>query len=269
MHDASRMKVQAGPAVGRRRSVPSAGVALVAAVLVAGALEIQPVASQAMPARDVSGFWELSFDSRVVPDANLLPTVTRAKIDAHKKADAKAVRWCNLLGVPFTMDSGRPLDIRQGTTAVIIAPENSSAPRYLYLNRSTHVSAEVFDPSTSGDSIARWDGDTLVVDTVGFHPDHGITSIPGGGYRTDSSHLVERFRLLKEGAVLSVTSTWTDPKVFRTPHTYEFRYYRLPADYEPRQWLPCDPFDEVRAKFLEPVVPAKPAVSRAPAARKE
>ena len=67
---------------------------------------------------DISGFWELNFDGRKVPRANLLPTVTRAKIDARAKADAYAIRWCNLLGLPFVMDPGRPLDIRQGMTAV-------------------------------------------------------------------------------------------------------------------------------------------------------
>jgi hypothetical protein len=57
--------------------------------------------------------------------------------------------------------------------------------------------------------------------------------------------------LLKDGSILSVSFTWTDPTVFRTPHSYEFRYQRLPASYEPRQWLSCDPFDEERGKFLE------------------
>ena len=65
--------------------------------------------------------------------------------------------------------------------------------------------------------------------------------------------------LLKEGALLSVTFTWTDPTVFRTPHSYEYRYHRLPATYEPRQWLPCDPYDEDRTKFLEPPRIATPA----------
>src|SRR5262245_55511766 len=100
---------------------------------------------------DISGFWELSFDSRKVPQASLQPGVTRAKIDARAKADAHAIRWCNLLGMPFLMDSGRPLDIRVGSTAVILAPENASAPRYLYLNRTTHISNDIFDPSTNGD----------------------------------------------------------------------------------------------------------------------
>ena len=80
--------------------------------------------------------------------------------------------------------------------------ENSSAPRYLYTNRAAHISEDIFDPSTNGDSIAHWEGDTLVVDTVGFHGQHGITAIPGGGYRTEKSRLVERYRLLKAGAPL-------------------------------------------------------------------
>jgi hypothetical protein len=214
-------------------------------------------AQDAQPGRDISGFWELNFDSRQVPRATLLPTVTRARIDARAKSDAYAIRWCNLLGVPAIMDSGRPLDIRQGATTIIIVPENSSAPRYLYLNRSAHISDDIFDPSTNGDSIARWEGHALLVDTTGFHREHGITAIPGGGFRTEKSRLVERYRLLNDGAVLSVTFTWTDPTVFRTPHSYEHRYHRLPSTYEPRQWLPCDPFDEDRAKFLETTPPEK------------
>jgi hypothetical protein len=204
-------------------------------------------AQDAQAGRDLSGFWELNFDSRKVPRASLVPTVTRARIDARSKGDAYAIRWCNLLGMPFVMDSGRPLDIRQGATAIIVVPENSSAPRYLYLNRSAHISDDIYDPSTNGDSI-------------GFHGEHGITAIPGGGFRTEKSHLVERYRLLKAGAVLSVTFTWTDPTVFRVPHSYEYRYNRLPSTYEPRQWLPCDAYDEERAKFLETAPkPARPA----------
>src|SRR6478735_4794425 len=191
-------------------------------VAAAACLSLAPVvagraAQDARTTPDISGFWELNFDSRRVPRADLLPSVTRAKLAAHAKADAYAIRWCNLLGVPFVMDSGRPLDIRQGATAVIIVPENSSAPRYLYTNRTAHITEDIFDPSTNGDSIAHWDRDTLVVDTVGFHGQHGITTIPGGGYRTEKSRLVERYRLLKEGALLSVMFTWTDPTVFRTP----------------------------------------------------
>jgi len=209
----------------------------------------------------ISGNWELSYDSRKVPRAKLLPTVTRAKVTQHANLDAHATRWCNLMGLPFVMDSGRPIDIREGPTAVMVVAENVPNPRYLYKGRP-HISADIYDPSTLGDSIAHWEGDTLIVDTVGFHPTHGITAIPGGGYRTDKSHLVERFRLLDNGNVLSVTSTWTDKTVFASPQTYEFRYYRLPASYEPRASLPCDPYNQLRADFLgDPTQPKTPAKS--------
>jgi hypothetical protein len=203
----------------------------------------------AAPMRDISGFWVLSFDGRKVPTAKLLLRVTRAMIDLHARRDVHAMRWCNLLGTPFLMDSGSPLDIRQGPTTIVIAPENNPAPRYLYLNRK-HVDPNVYDQSTNGDSIANWEGDTLVVDTVGFHPTRGVTSIPGGGFKTDKSHLVERYRLLENGEVLSVTFTWTDPTVYAAPHAYEFRYRRLPTTYEPVSSWPCDPYNETRAQFL-------------------
>jgi hypothetical protein len=201
---------------------------------------------------DISGYWELPLDGRHIPRPRLASRVTPAMLQAQAQKDAKAIRWCNWVGMPTTMDTGRPLDIRQGTREIVILAESPVTPvRHLYLNRTTHISADVFDATTSGDSIARWDGDTLVVDTTGLEPTHGVTAIPGGGFRTATSHLVERYRLLKNGTLLSVTFTWTDPAVFAAPHSYEFRYQRVERGYEPRPYARCDPFDAERAAFLE------------------
>jgi hypothetical protein len=205
-------------------------------------------ASSTAAARDISGFWALSIDGRKVPQAKLLPRVTKAMLDLHARQDVHAIRWCNPVGLPMMMDSGA-IDIRQGPTTIFMAPESSLVPRYVYLNRK-HISTEIYDPSTSGDSVGAWEGDTLVVDTIGFHPTHGVTSIPGGGFRTDKTHLVERYRLVENGDVLSVRFTWTDPTVFSAPHTYEFRYRRLPPTYEAVSTWPCDPYDQERAQFL-------------------
>lgn len=203
-------------------------------------------------ARDISGFWGLEYDGRKVPPANLLPSVTRSMLDEVAKRDAHNIRWCNLVGMPAAMDMGRPLDIRQGPTTIIMVPEAAPvAPRYVYLNRSHHIDPDVFDPSTNGDSIGRWDDDVLVVDTVGFHEKQGLLAIPGGGYRTPTAHLVERYRLVGNGSVMQVTFTWTDPNMFRTPHTYEFRYVRYPATYEAVTPAGCMPWDPVRSAFFE------------------
>jgi hypothetical protein len=201
---------------------------------------------------DISGYWELPFDGRHVPPARLVPRITAAIRQAHATSDEKAIRWCNWVGMPMTMDTGRPLDIRQGTREIVILAESPVTPvRHLYLDRTTHISKDIFDPTTSGDSIARWDGDTLVVDTIGFEPTHGVTAIPGGGFRTAASHLIERYHLLRDGAVLSVTFTWTDAAMFAVPHSYEFRYQRVERGYEARPYPRCDPFDADRAAFLE------------------
>ena len=209
----------------------------------------QPIVAQRSP--DVSGFWELSFDSRRVPAANLVADVTPAVLARQSERDAHAIRWCNFLGLPSGMDSPRPINIRQGRREIVINFETVVTPRHLYF-RSSHPDMDIFDPTTNGDSIARWEGDTLIVDTMGFDGAKGVTMIPGGGYRTSDSHLIERFRLLNDGAVLSVTFTWEDATVFRTPHTYEFRYVRAPRLYEAQPPLPCNPFDELRTRFLLP-----------------
>jgi hypothetical protein len=206
--------------------------------------------SAAPRARDISGFWELSIEGSNVPAAALAPGVTRAVLDEQAKKDAHAIRWCNILGLQHAMGSSRPIDIRQGARMIVIATEVNAATRYLYLHRRTHINRDEFDPTTNGDSIARWEGNVLVVDTVGFDGNKGMTAIPGGGFRTADSHLVERYRLLNNGSILAVTFTWEDPKVFRTPQTYEFRYHRLPQSYEPRPPLACDPFDQERTRFL-------------------
>jgi hypothetical protein len=209
------------------------------------------VASGCMAASDISGFWALRFDSKNVPMAELSPKFTKAALDAHLRKDADAIRWCNHLGVPFVMDdpSSGPIDIRQGRVEVAVVSNVVSVARHLYIDGRKHVNPDAFDPTTSGDSVGRWEGDTLIVDTIGIAGNRGITSIPGGGFRTDKSHLVERYRLLEGGKQLSVTFTWDDPDVFRVPHTYQYIYYRAPAGSEGGT-LACNPFDEQRTSFL-------------------
>ena len=217
-------------------------------ILFAVVLMLREPSAQGSP--DISGFWELSFDSRHVPTASLAPAVTPAVLAKQADQDGSAIRWCNFLGLPMAMGSPRPINIRQGRREIVINFETVATPRHLYF-RSAHANMDVFDPTSNGDSIARWEGDTLVVDTIGFDGAKGVTAIPGGGYRTSDSHLIERYRLMSGGTVLSVTFTWEDPRVFRTPHSYEFRYVRAPRLYEAQPPLACNPFDEARAAFLE------------------
>jgi len=203
---------------------------------------------------EFGGFWQLPPDAREgrnVPDAVLAAGVTRAKLATVEAADRETIRYCDQIGTPATMGLGTVYEIRVSPKFMVIMTEYGAAQnRWIYLNRSTHIAKDAYEPSLNGDSIGRWEGDTLVVDTTMFNAERGILSIPGGGFRTEDSKLVERFKMLKNGQVLQLISTWTDAKVFRTPHTYEYRYNKVPNTYEPHPTAPCDQYDDQRAAFL-------------------
>jgi len=216
-----------------------------AAVIVCSSLNAQD-AKNATP--NLSGYWQLQFDSRNVPRAKLTPQAASANQEELTKRDMFEVRWCHAFGVPYLMGTS-PLQIAQNRTgreiAVVFSTRNPG--RHIYLDRQ-HPNSETFDATSNGHSIGKWEGDTLIVDTIGFG-EEGLTAIPGGGRRTKDAHLVERFKLIAGGSQLSVDSTWTDPNTFTQPHTYEFRYHRLPKGFEMPN-VDCDPADEARGKFL-------------------
>jgi hypothetical protein len=203
---------------------------------------------------ELGGFWQLPPDvreGRNVPDAALAVGVTRAKLAAIDQKDREAVRYCDQIGMPAAMGLGTVYELRISPKFMVILTEYGAAQnRWIYLNRSTHIDKDAYEPSLNGDSIGHWEGDTLVVESTMFSGEHGIFAIPGGGFRTEDSKLVERFKMLKNGQVLQLISTWTDPKVFKTPQTYEYRYNRIPNTYEPHPSSPCDQYDDQRVAFL-------------------
>lgn len=208
-----------------------------------------PAAQRGGAASPVSmtGAWELPYDGRSVPIASLTPAAV-ADDKERMRHDVLAIRFCHLVGLPLLMDYGGPIFIVQGTHEVAITGDGvPSHARHIYFDID-HPNMDTFDPQVVGHSIGKWEGDTLVADTIGFS-DRGVTRIPGGGVRTESSHLVERYRLLDGGRRLSVTFRWEDPAVFAQPHTYEFIYSRAPLGTSARP-VRCDAADETRARFL-------------------
>jgi hypothetical protein len=209
--------------------------------------------------RDLSGYWLLPpdpRDGRHMPDAALLPSLTRQRLAEVAAKDKETVRYCHQIGLPAAMGLGSPYNIRISSSLMVILTEYAPAQnRFIYLNRKEHIPDEAYDRGVYGDSIAHWEGNVLVVDTTMFTPDRGILSIPGGGFRTANSKLVERFQLLKNGQVLQLVSTWTDPGVFKGSHTYEYRYNRMPRDYDGRLGSGCDPYDDERVAFLSKAKP--------------
>jgi hypothetical protein len=90
------------------------------------------------------------------------------------------------------------------------------------------------DPTWMGDSIGHWEGDTLVVDTVGFNDKTEIS-----GYRhTEALHIVERFRRPDYGSI-QYDATLDDPNVFVKPWTVS-RGFALRSDMSKVDEFVCE-----------------------------
>ena len=86
--------------------------------------------------------------------------------------------------------------------------------RTIHLNLKQHP-ANV-RPSVAGHSIGRWEGDVLVVDTVGFAP--GVLSAIADTLHSNQLHVVERFQLDHQAQTLTRTYVATDPLYFSSEY---------------------------------------------------
>ena len=92
------------------------------------------------------------------------------------------------------------------------------------------------DPSYLGDSVAHWEGDTLVVDVVGFN---NLTWFaPDGRFHSDAMHVIERFT--RNGDTLKYEVTVEDPNVLTKPWTMNPRLLKIdPAIVMSGDDAPC------------------------------
>jgi hypothetical protein len=79
-----------------------------------------------------------------------------------------------------------------------------------------HTPLEDLDGSYTGEGIAHWEGDTLVVDTWGFNSSTWFDQI-GGYFHSENMHVIERFH--RDGNTLAWTATVEDPDVLLEPWT--------------------------------------------------
>jgi hypothetical protein len=115
--------------------------------------------------------------------------------------------------------------------------------RVVHLDQDAHP-VDV-TPSLMGHSIGRWEGETLVIDTVRFTPHRfGVLTFPSG----PNKHLVERLTLTKDRTQLEYTFTLTDPDVLAAPFSYTAIWNHRP-DLK-FSGVACDP--EVAQRAVQP-----------------
>jgi hypothetical protein len=120
---------------------------------------------------------------------------------------------CWPAGLPLIMTRYWPMAMIQIPTAIYMVSGFMNSLRIVYLDGRSHTDPDVIVRTFNGESIGHWEGDTLVVDTIGFRPDHhwmdqGGASIPAG----EQLHIVERIRMVNDKKQLEIEYTMTDPE---------------------------------------------------------
>ena len=141
---------------------------------------------------------------------------------------------------------------------------------FMGLTRTIHLDVTehpaVLAPSVAGHSIGRWEGDVLVVDTVGFAP--GVLSADAITMHSDQLRIVERFTLDSEAGALRRTYVAEDPLFFSGQYTGSDNVFIADLPYESYN---CDERGHVTAgggpaagfqRTVPPVRPKKNPASR-------
>ena len=136
----------------------------------------------------------------------------RVKDLADNESKTDEVFYCGKPGVPRI---GPPRRIIQLPGEMVFLYEDISGDPYRIIPTDGRAHRKGANPSYYGDSVARWEGDTLVVDVTNF-VDSGWFG-EEGYFHTDAMHVIER--LWRDGENLVWQATVDDPKVLAAPWT--------------------------------------------------
>ena len=184
---------------------------------------------------------------------------TKAKIQAELAKNpelqvAPAAGW----GYPLMMDGAPPLQF-------VITPEETLIfntyrdLRHIYTDGRVHPAEEDRWPTTWGDSVGRWDGDTLIIDTVSVREPHKYFGIVV--WLSDQAHYTERLRMVSPDRIEG-EMTVVDPATLTREWVVKLNYKR--ADGFDR--LIHDAYDNDRTGFDGDFYTIKPAADAEPPA---
>ena len=177
----------------------------------------------------LGGMWEPATFGFMVPEARL-SSAGKALVDrnAAAMADGKIMHtaWTSCRpGAVSSMTMPREkIVVLQAAEEITILYEMPRMTRRVRMN-ATHVANPA--PSYLGDSIGRWEGSTLVIDTLGFN---GYAELDARGQPTSPSlHTVERLTPSADGSTINIEVTITDPEYYDGPFTIKRSWKRSPA----------------------------------------
>ncbi len=169
---------------------------------------------------DLSGIWMQDRGSWVVDKLPFTP----AGAAKHKSKQApNAVEACTVHHFGQIITGPLPVEILQSDKRVTLLYENDHEVRRVFMDGRGHP--RDLDATTMGHAIGHWEGDTLVIDTVGLR--EGWFRPEGVPY-TGNAHVVERLTLDKGGDKIHVTLTLEDPEYYARPVEVTRELKRMP-----------------------------------------
>ena len=160
-------------------------------------------------------------------NSNLHPWVAAAVKKAGEdnmagKGHPTAESTCYPAGVPNILNFFEPVYFLQTKDEVAILYQRGPNIRHVYLN--VPHSQEV-KPSWYGESVGHYEGDTLIVDTIGLNDKTVLDSFMTP--HSSALHIVERYRVDPDGKTMRVDFRVEDPNAFNVPWSASGRYRRI------------------------------------------
>ncbi len=151
-----------------------------------------------------------------------LTSRARADLDAFDPLDDPVIR-CVPPGFPRAGPTIYPFEIVQTETMILFLYETFSMVRRIYMDG--RAMPDYLPPSLMGFSVGRFEADELVIETTNYSPN----LLTGGGIRQyGDMTVVERYRLVDDGAGLEGEALITAPATFEAPWLRRFTWARDP-----------------------------------------
>ena len=231
----------------RGRALGKAAALLLGLAVVSGAACSRDPAGPAEPvasAQDISGTWWATQYHATVPlvgggelpltpagreayDMNMAGLKDGSKVDAARK-------FCTPDGIPRVLATPYPFEIvQQPPGQVLMMHELNHQIRAIQLDKPLPAFADVVAyPWFNGHSVGRWEGDTLVVESIGFNTSTFLDA--SGAPHTDETVTIERWRRTSPEE-LEVVVTIRDPQYYtrewQARYTYALRNDLRIEDY--------------------------------------
>src|SRR5262245_1392500 len=218
-----------------RRAVLAATVALCAltlsGVVTLAQLQVpdfkssRPTPRMANGKPDLSGYWKGTTDTK--PGGNIgkdlpgwklpLTPAGEAALKHNLTATIDPESLCIIGGIPRHNASGLPFEVLQGNNKIAFLYWYSYF-RLIPIDPNRKHSDDP-DPSFFGEELGKWEGDTLVIDSIGFK-DEKVWIDENANPHSDALHVVERWTR-PDGDHIHVDTLIEDPKFYTHPRSEE------------------------------------------------